>query len=164
VKKAIIVAPLLLAVFALVGWQAAARAENAKAGAGGSTEAAILKLEDKIREALLKGDVATFQELYADDYLSVSALTGATSNKADLINNVKTGKLKYDSITLSDVKVKLFGSAAALVTAKAEVKGKFGDHDMSASYRPARLYANRGGKWQVVFFQSTKIAAQVPAG
>ncbi len=166
-KKAITVASVLVAAFALAGWQESARAaEKGKAGAtaGGGAEATIIKLNDKITEASLKGDVATLQELYADDYVSISAVTGAATTKADLINNLKSGKLKFDSIIPSDVKVQLYGPTTALVTARAEVKGKLGDHDMSGSYRSSRLFVKRGGKWQVVFFQSTKIPTQVRTG
>src|SRR5262249_22836944 len=157
------VVPVLVAVFALAIWQKSAYAAEkgkASAAAGGEVEATIMKLNDKIREASLKGDAATFQELYADDYVSISAVTGTRSTKADLINNVKSGKLKYDSIDPSDVKVHLYGPTTALVTTKAEVKGKLGDQDMSGSYRAARLFVKRGGKWQVVFFQSTKVPTQ----
>ena len=163
--KAIKVALALVAVFALIGWQSAQAAEKgSKSAAGGGDEATIMKLTEKIREASLKGDVATFQELYADDFLSISAITGATSTKADAINNFKTGKLKYESITTSDTQVHFYGSTTALVTAKAEVKGTLGGQDLSGTYRSARLWVKRNGKWQVVFFQSTKVPTQVKTG
>lgn len=164
-KRAIAVVPVLVAVFGLAGWQKSAYAAGkGKAAEGGGVEATILKLNDRIREASLKGDPATFQELYADDYVSISAVTGAASTKADVINNLKSGKLKYDSIDTSDVKVHVYGPTLALSTAKAEVKGKFGDQDISGSYRAARLFMKRGGKWVVVFFQSTKIPTQMRTG
>jgi hypothetical protein len=151
---------------ALAGWQKSARAAEKGTGtaAGGGVEATILKLNQKIRAASLKGDSATVKELYADDYVSISAITGAPSTKADLIENLKSGKLKYDSIDVSDMKVHVYGPTMALATAKAEVKGKFGDQDITGSYRSARLFVKRGGKWQVVFFQSTKIPTQMRTG
>lgn len=160
-KKAIVVVPALVAVLALAGWQKSAyAAEKGKSG----VEATIMKLDAKIRAAVLKGDVATMKELYAEDYVSVSAVTGAPSTKADLLENLKAGKLKYDSIDVSDVKVQVYGPTMALVTSKAEVKGKLGDQDISGSYRGSRLFVKRGGKWQVVFFQSTKLPTQMRTG
>ncbi len=146
-KKAIVAVPVLAAVLALAGWQKSARAaEKGTDGAasGGGVEATIMKLNDRIRAASLKGDVATFKELYAEDYVSISAITGAPSTKAELLENLKSGKLKYD--------------------AKAEVKGKMGDQDISGTYRASRLFVKRGGKWQVVFFQSTKLPTQMRTG
>ncbi len=163
--KAIKVAPALIAVFALTAWQSAQAAEKASKGAAGSgDEATILKLTEKIRDAALKGDASTVQELYADDFLSITAVAGLTSTKADAIDNFKSGKLKYESITASDVKVTFYSPTTALVTAKAEVKGTFGGQDLSGTYRSARLWVKRGGKWQVVFFQSTKVPTTVRTG
>jgi ketosteroid isomerase-like protein len=162
-KKAIGLVSALVAVFALAGWQGSASAAQKNKESAGGVEATIMKLNERITQAALKGDAATFQELYAEDYVSISAVTGATSTKADLINNVKSGKLKYDSIAPSDVKIHVYGNTA-LVTAKADVKGKFGDQDMSGSYRSSRLFVNRGGKWLVVFFQSTKIPTEIRTG
>ncbi len=166
-KKAIVVVPALAAVLALAGWQKSAHAAEKGtdgAAAGGGVEATIMKLNEKIREASLKGDAATFKELYAEDYVSISAITGTPSTKADLLENLKSGKLKYDSIDSSEAKVHVYGPTMALFTAKAEVKGKFGDQDMSGSYRASRLFVKRGGKWQVVFFQSTKLPTQMRTG
>jgi ketosteroid isomerase-like protein len=166
-KKAIVVVPVLAAVLALAGWQKSAHAAGKGtdgAAAGSGVEATIMKLSEKIRAASLKGDVATFKDLYAEDYVSISAITGAPSTKADLIENLKSGKLKYDSIDTSDIKVHVYGPTLALVTTKAEVKGKFGDQDISGSYRASRLFVKRGGKWQVVFFQSSKVPTQMRTG
>jgi ketosteroid isomerase-like protein len=166
-KKGIVVAPVLVAVLALAGWQKSAYAADKgtdRAAAGGGVEATIMKLNDKIRAASLKGDAATIKELYAEDYVSISAVTGAPSTKADLIENLTSGKLKYDSIDTSDVKVHVYAPTMALVTAKAEVKGKLGDQDISGSYRASRLFLKRGGKWQVVFFQSTKVSTEMRTG
>jgi ketosteroid isomerase-like protein len=166
-KKAIVVVPMLAAVLALAGWQKSAYAAEKGtdgAAAGGGVEATIMKLNDKIRAASLKGDAATIKDLYAEDFVSVSAITGAPSTKADLIENLKSGKLKYDSIDVSDAKVHMYGPTMALVTTKAEVKGKLGDQDISGTYRSSRLFVKRGGKWQVVFFQSTKVPTQMRTG
>jgi hypothetical protein len=165
-KKAITVAPVLVALFALAGWQETARAaEKGKEGAakGGGVEATITQLSDKITAAALKGDVATFEELLADDYMSISG-SGTVSTKAEVINNYKSGKLKYDSIDVTDVKVRILGPTTALVTGKGEVKGKMGDQDLTGSYRSSRLFVKRGGKWQAVFFQTTKIPTQARTG
>jgi hypothetical protein len=153
--KVIRVVPALAAVLALAAWHSTNAAEKGSKSpaAGGGEEATILKLTDKIRDAAPKGDAATFQDLYADDFLSISAVTGTTSTKADAINNFKTGKLKYESITTSDTKVHFYGPTTPLVTAKAEVKGTLGDQDLSGTYHSARLWVKRSGKWQVVFYQ-----------
>jgi len=157
---------VLVAVAALTAWQSTQAAEKGSksTAAGSGDEATIMKLTEKIREAALKPDVATFQELYADDYLSISAVTGAPSTKADAINNLKSGKLKYETLTISDVAVHFYGPSTALVTNKTEAKGTLDGKDLSGTYRTARLWVKRGSKWQVVFFQSTSVPSQVRTG
>jgi ketosteroid isomerase-like protein len=164
--KMIKVASVLVAVFALAAWQSTQAAEKgSKSTATGSgDEATIMKLTEKIREAALKGDVSTFQELYADDFLSISAVTGTPSTKGDAINNFKSGKLKYETLTTSDLAVHFYGPSTALVTNKTEAKGTLDGKDLSGTYRTARLWVKRGGKWQVVFFQSTNVPSQVRTG
>ncbi len=164
--KIIKVAPALVAVFALAAWQSAQATEKGSksAAAGGGDEATIMKLTEKIKDAALKGDLATFQELYADDFLSISAVTGAPSTKAEAINNFKSGKLKYETLTISEVAVHFYGPSTALVTNKTEAKGTLGGQDLSGTYRTARLWVKRGGKWQVVFFQSTNVPTQTRTG
>ena len=61
-KKAIGLVSALVAVFALAGWQgSASAAQTKKEGAGGGVEATIMKLNDRITQAALKGDAATFR-------------------------------------------------------------------------------------------------------
>jgi ketosteroid isomerase-like protein len=120
-------------------------------------EAAVRKLDDKLRAAALKGDVAAIQELLADDYVSVSALTGTTGTKEDSINNYKSGRLKYETLDASEVEVHVYGPSTALVIGKIFAKGKLNDKEFSGSYRSSRLFLKRGGKWQIAALQSTKI-------
>src|SRR5262249_45966301 len=115
------------------------------------------KLEEKLLEAALKGDVAAMQQMLAEDYVAISAVTGGVATKEDSIKNYQTARLKYDSLTPSETKVRVYNSTTALVIAKVEVKGKLGEQNLSGNYRYSRLYMNRGGKWQVVLLQSTKI-------
>lgn len=121
------------------------------------TEAEILKLEEKLLQAALKGDASTFQKLLADDYFAISGVTGSVATKQESLKNYQTSKLKYDSLTPSETKVHVYNPTTALLTAKVEAKGKLGDQDLSGSYRYSRLYVKRGGQWQVVALQSTKI-------
>jgi len=120
-------------------------------------EAAILKAEQKLLEAALKGDAAAMQRMLADDYVGISAVTGGVATKEESVKNFQTARVKYESLLPSETKVHVYNSTTALVTAKVDAKGKLGDQDLSGSYRYSRLYLKRGGQWQVVAFQSTKI-------
>src|SRR5262249_44956983 len=57
------------------------------------TEAEILKLEEKLLQAALKGDASTFQKLLADDYFAISGVTGSVATKQESLKNYQTSKL-----------------------------------------------------------------------
>ena len=61
------------------------------------TETAILKAEQKLLEAALKGDAAVMQKMLANDYFGISAVTGEVATKEDSVRNYQTTRLKYDS-------------------------------------------------------------------
>ncbi len=125
-------------------------------GQGGNVEQSIRALDEQVRQAALKGDVAAFDKLYADDYIATNIL-GVTSTKAQVLENFKSGKLKFDAIEISDTKVRVYGDTA-LVNTTANVKGHFGATDISGQYRGVRVWVKRKGQWQSVSFQATRIA------
>ncbi len=124
----------------------------------GKVEQSIKALTEQLRQASLKGDAATYDKLLADDYISTN-IFGATSTKAQVLENMKSGKVKFEAIDFSDMKVKVYGDTA-LVISTANVKGHFGDTEISGQWRIVRVWVKRKGQWQTVSFQATRIAPQ----
>ena len=124
----------------------------------GNVEQSLKALTEQFNQARLKGDAATVDKLLADDYI-VIGVDGATFTKAEVLENFKSGKLKYEALEFSDVKVRVYGDTA-LVNATANVKGHFGAIDLSGQYRSVRVWVKRKGQWQSVSFQSTRVAPQ----
>ena len=127
-------------------------------GQGGNVEQSIRALTEQLNQASLKGDVATFDKLLADDHISIGIL-GGTNTKADVLELFKSGKLKYEAIDVSDVKVRVYGDTA-LVNYTANSKGHLGAADLSGQWRVVRVLVKRKGQWQSVSFQATLIAQQ----
>ncbi len=123
---------------------------------GGKAEQEIRAINDQLRDAALKGDVATFEKHLADDYVSIGA-TGAVSTKAQVLDLFRTGKIKYESIDVTDIQVRVYGDTA-VVTSTANVKGRLGDQEIAGQFRSVRVFVKRGGTWKAVSFQSTKIS------
>ncbi len=127
-------------------------------GQGGNVEQSIKALTEQGRLAALKGDVATIDKLTADDFIGIDP-TGGTSTKTEVLENFKSGKLKAEAIDFLDMKVRVYGDTA-LVNATANIKGHFGDIDISGQYRSVRVWVKRKGQWQSVSLQSTRVAPQ----
>jgi len=124
---------------------------------GGNAEQEIRAVFDQINDALLKGDAAAWGKLAADDSTSIGA-DGKVLNKAEIVDAIRAGKIKYESIDTSDIKIRVYGDTAVL-TDTSSIKARRGDLDMSGQYRNVRVFVKRSGKWQQVLAQRTKIGS-----
>ena len=100
---------------------------------------------DRLREAQLRNDVRTLQHIYADDY-TLTESEGTMFNKAKRIAAI--GRVKFDSIKLDDVKVRVYGDAAVM-TYRPTVKFLTRPHG-PFQFQVTSVFVKRGGSWQVV--------------
>jgi ketosteroid isomerase-like protein len=127
------------------------------------TEQAIRALERQLSEAVVRGDRAIFDRLFADDFTHTSH-TGAFKTKAEWMAEGKSadrqpGKTTYDAYQADDLAVRIYGETA-VVTGRLSPKGTNAQgKPMSGQYRFLRVWVKRGGDWRVVAFQGTRIAA-----
>ena len=130
-----------------------------KAASTGNSAAkdAVMDAEHKLREATLKNDADAVQQFLASDYHSVSAVDGQAHTKDDVVNNLKQGNLKYQSIDVANEDVQVFEKDLAIAHGVADVKLTMNGKDGSGKYHFSRTWLKRNGKWQAVWFQSTKM-------
>ncbi len=114
---------------------------------------AILQLEEESKQAAIRRDVAFAETTLADNYVAIGPLGTVTSKEATIAAR-KNSQVRYDSIELSEVVVRVFGSTA-VVTGRADVKGKDLGEDFSGPYRFTRVWVKRNGQWQAVSYQAT---------
>lgn len=116
----------------------------------------IDELESQWREALLQGDSKALGGLLADDYIGITN-NGILQSKDDTLANLSSGAMHFDSIQLTDRKVRFYG-ATALVTSRAEVVGKLPDGPVSGAFRYTRVWVrDSAGKWHIVSFEASPI-------
>lgn len=113
----------------------------------------ILELERQSKDAAVHRDPAFSQRTLADDYVAITPL-GQVITKADTVAARKSGQLRYDSIEISDVVVRVYGNTA-IVTARANVKGTDLGEEFNGSYRFTRVWVRRSGHWQAASYQAT---------
>jgi ketosteroid isomerase-like protein len=124
-------------------------------GAGPSVEDQLKKMETDRAAAVIKGDVATLENLTADDYMMIN-LNGQLADKSTTMNNIKTGSIKLTANDVSDMKVRIYGNTA-IVTGKSTAKGSIGGRELKGPVMFTRVYVKNNGKWQSVAFQQTPI-------
>jgi ketosteroid isomerase-like protein len=113
----------------------------------------IVDMERQAREASLHRDPDFSAKTLAEDYVAITPL-GTVTTKQDTVSARKSGQLRYDSINVSDMVVRLYGDTA-VVTARADVKGHQLGEDFSGPYRYTRVWVRRAGHWQAVSYQAT---------
>jgi ketosteroid isomerase-like protein len=113
----------------------------------------ILDMERQAREASLHRDADFSQKTLADDYVAITPL-GQVTTKQDTVSARKSGQLRYDTINVSDMVVRVYGDTA-VVTARADVKGHQLGEDFSGPYRYTRVWVRKTGHWQAVSYQAT---------
>ncbi len=113
----------------------------------------IVDLERQTKEASLHRDADFCERTLADDYVGVTPL-GGIATKQDVVRARKSGQLRYDTIDITEMVVRIYGDTA-IVTARADVKGHQLGEDFSGPYRYTRVWIHRAGHWETVSYQAT---------
>jgi len=103
-------------------------------------------------QGAVKQDTPGLKRFLADD-LQYAHAGGQTQTKEQYIAAVTRGPARYESFTLSDLKIVLYGKAAAL-TAFCDVK-LVGQE--SFRVRTLQVYVENNGQWQMAAHQSTRL-------
>ena len=116
----------------------------------------IDQMEETWRNAMLQRNSTALEALLADDYTAITA-TGAIQTKEQAVSNLRTGAVLITGLTVSDRKVRIYGTTA-LVTSAAELVGSKGAMALTGRYRYTRVYVRNGqGEWKIVSFEASKI-------
>jgi ketosteroid isomerase-like protein len=113
----------------------------------------IVDMERQARDASIHRDAEFSQRTLAEDYVAITPL-GQVTTKQDTVSARKNAQLRYETIDVSDMVVRVYGDTA-VVTARADVKGHQLGEDFSGPYRYTRVWVRRTGHWQAVSYQAT---------
>ena len=125
-------------------------------GATADVEATIKKIEQELTDTIVKSDTSAFEKYLASDYLGIGP-DGVTQNKSELLADIKSGTLKLESSTLSEMKVQVTGPDMAVVVYRSTDKGAYKGKDVTGEYRWLDVFVKRDGKWQIAIDQGTQI-------
>ena len=118
-------------------------------------EAVVRAVEQRRFEAMTSGDLRALDTLLADD-LTYTHTTGKVDTKASLLEDLRAGRLVYDSIAPAETHVHVFGNAAT-VAGMARMKVRANGEARRFGIRFTETYVNRRGRWQLVAWQSTRL-------
>jgi ketosteroid isomerase-like protein len=115
----------------------------------------IIEIDKKRMNAMAQKDIATLNELLSDDLIYTHS-SARLDTKASLIGAMESGGTVYTSVVPSDVKAQDLGDTVVL-TGSCRISVNSGGRPNSFGVRFTDVYANKGGRWQMVTWQSTRL-------
>jgi ketosteroid isomerase-like protein len=105
--------------------------------------------------ALRKDDPERLSRIYSDDYMLVRP-DGSAFSKAQILDDLKTHAMSFESIELTNEKIRIFGSVGIL-TGDSKITtvrdGIFG----TSAFRLVAVYSKQNGRIELVHFQSSPL-------
>jgi uncharacterized protein (TIGR02246 family) len=121
-------------------------------------EQAVRQVFEELVSSYAKNDAAVPARIFADDFTFTNPI-GEVMTKEQRIGQIKPGGVMFDSYSVDDVNVRIYGDTA-VVTNRATLAGKRGDQALAGQYRVTQVFVKKGGNWQLVAAQSTPIVEQ----
>ena len=124
-------------------------------------EQAVLTVNARLEAAILASDTATFRQVFAPEYLFITA-TGAIRPRDEVLRYYGAKEVAWRVYRMDSIRVRLFGDAAVVtalgVMEGAWVAGPRAGTDLSGRYRSTRVYVRRDGRWKLVSTHESRIA------
>lgn len=118
----------------------------------------ILTLEKQWAEALVKSDLDALGRLYADDLVYVHS-GGNVETKAQFLDRVRAGGLKYQKLDLVNPRARVYGDGA-VVTGTFDVSVLVDGQPVNTKVVYTHVYGRQDGQWRLVAHQTTRLPAQ----
>jgi len=121
----------------------------------------IDKLEDAWRDAVLTANTTELASLLSDDYTAITP-SGTVQTKDDTLESLRSGKVHFETLNISDRKVRFYGGTA-VVTSLAYISATTTEGPVNGSYRYTRVYVrNPQGQWKIVSFEASRVREPGP--
>jgi uncharacterized protein (TIGR02246 family) len=114
-------------------------------------EQQILALHEAGDKALMSADLAVLAKIFADDYVQYNE-AGKAFTKQDVLNNFRTGAIRYPSIVSTGREIRVLGDTAVVhgtESDEVEVDGK----RCAIRYAYLDVLQKRDGCWKLVASQ-----------
>ena len=121
----------------------------------GAKEAEVRKLLSDFAAAMSKNDISALDKIWADDFTFVSH-DGEVLTKAQLLDLLKSGTEKFESVALDDITIRTYGSTA-VVTARAMQKAKLEGKDHSGTSFVSIVLVKNKSRWRMVLAQLAEL-------
>jgi ketosteroid isomerase-like protein len=114
-------------------------------------ERQILALHEAGDRALMSADLTVLARIFADDYVQYNE-EGKAFTKSDVLENFRTGAIRYPSIVSTGRKIRIFGDTAVVYGSESD-EVESGGKRFSVRYVYLDVLLKRDGEWKLVASQ-----------
>ena len=121
------------------------------------------KLEQEFRDldrgwvaAYLQGDTELFDRIWIEGFIFTFPF-GQGTNKAQEVENIKSGDLAFESLHTDNLKVSVYGKTAVMA-GRLTMKGRYKDQDISGQYNYTNVLGKQQECWQIVASHTVHLA------
>jgi ketosteroid isomerase-like protein len=107
--------------------------------------------------ALKKNDLEKLTQIYSDDYMLVRP-DGSVFSKAQILDDLKSHSMRFNSIELTNEKIRNYGSVAVL-TGDSKITSVRDGKESSTEFRLVAIYCKQSDRIVLVHFQSSPLPA-----
>jgi hypothetical protein len=115
-------------------------------------EQQILTLFEDGDHALIAADPAELSRIFADDYIQYDE-SGTSFTKQGVINNLKTGAIRYVAMISTGRRIRLLSKDIAIVHGSEEDEVEQDGRRFPVRYVYMDVVVKRSGRWQIVASQ-----------
>src|ERR1041385_6721208 len=108
----------------------------------------VLQFERDACKAFLDADAAALERVLTPDF-TLTLSNGDVSTRADEINELRSGKVRYDVFENYDMLARLYGKDTAIVVGKTRVKGTADGKPFERVLQFTDTLIKRDGRWQL---------------
>ena len=119
------------------------------------TVAFLTQKADAWDKAIVRKDRAAIEANMAEDFRQIDS-AGNVETKQSFVDDLMSPQLVIDPYTVEDFDVRLYGDTA-LLSGRTRMTGKYDGKPFATHYRYIDIYVKRGGLWQIVSVQISKI-------
>ena len=119
-------------------------------------EKSVIDTEKQRFAAQIGKDYAVLERVLAND-LIYNHSNGASDTKPLFIQSIRDGKTIYHSIDVEEQKARIYGNTA-VINGLCMLKATSNGNPLNSRIRYLSVYVRNGGQWQMVAWQSLKLA------
>lgn len=120
-----------------------------------TTHQSLVNLEATWSRAMVDRNTSAVDDILAPSWTGQDT-SGKTMTKQEYLDDLKTGKLRFTSMTNHDVHVRMYGDVAIVQGADTE-KSSYAGKDTSGEYTWMDVFVKDHGKWRAVASQNSHV-------